>query len=120
VPLACPIMSEDTQFTALCAAADIEDDTPVRVAAYNTAFAVFRVGDRYYVTQDACTHGPGSLAEGYVDGEEVECPFHQGRFHIPSGRPSAPPCTVALRTWAVRLIDGQVCIDLSTGRTEGE
>jgi nitrite reductase/ring-hydroxylating ferredoxin subunit len=31
--------------------------------------------------------------EGFVDGEEVECPFHQGRFHIPTGHPSAPPCT---------------------------
>ncbi|MGA8197182.1 MAG: non-heme iron oxygenase ferredoxin subunit [Acetobacteraceae bacterium] len=107
-------MPDDSRLTALCAAADVEDDTPVRVETHDTAFAVFRVGDRHYVTQDACTHGPGSLTEGFVDGEEIECPFHQGRFHIPTGRPSAPPCTVSLRVWEAHLIDGQVCIDVTS------
>jgi nitrite reductase/ring-hydroxylating ferredoxin subunit len=113
-------MPDDTQLTALCAAADVDDDTPARVATRGTAFAVFRVGGRHYVTQDACTHGPGSLAEGFVDGEEIECPFHQGRFHIRTGRPSAPPCTAPLRVWEVHVIDGQVCVDVNAGRTEGE
>jgi nitrite reductase/ring-hydroxylating ferredoxin subunit len=110
-------MPDDVQLTVLCAAADVGDDAPVRVAAGDTAFAVFRVAGRHYVTQDACTHGPGSLAEGFVDGEEVECPFHQGRFHIPTGRPRAPPCTIPLRVWDARVIDGQVCIEVTS---EGE
>jgi nitrite reductase/ring-hydroxylating ferredoxin subunit len=113
-------MPDDTQLTALCAAADVDDDTPVRVETRGTTFAVFRVGNRHYVTQDACTHGPGSLAEGFVDGEEIECPFHQGRFHIPTGRPSAPPCTIPLRVWDVHVLGGNVCIDLNAGRSEGE
>jgi nitrite reductase/ring-hydroxylating ferredoxin subunit len=111
-------MPDDAQLTVLCAAADVDEAVPVRADAPGIAVAVFRVGDRYYVTQDACTHGPGSLAEGYVEGEEIECPFHQGRFHIPSGRPSAPPCTIPLRVWDARVIDGQVCIDVTAGRTE--
>jgi nitrite reductase/ring-hydroxylating ferredoxin subunit len=106
------------ELTTLCAVADVARDTPVRVERQGIAFAVFRVGGRCYVTQDDCTHGPGSLAEGYVEGEEIECPFHQGRFHIPTGRPSAPPCTVPLRIWPVHVIDGQVCIDVNTGRAE--
>ncbi|MFZ0017720.1 MAG: hypothetical protein WAL10_10315 [Acetobacteraceae bacterium] len=35
-------MDGDTQFTALCAVADVSDDAPVRVAAGHTAFAVFQ------------------------------------------------------------------------------
>jgi nitrite reductase/ring-hydroxylating ferredoxin subunit len=111
---------DDTQLTALGAAADVDDDTPVRVETRGAAFAVFCIGGRHYVTQDACTHGPGSLAEGFVDGEEIECPFHQGRYHIPTGHPSAPPCTVPLRIWEARVLGGNVCIDLNAGRTEGE
>jgi nitrite reductase/ring-hydroxylating ferredoxin subunit len=111
---------DDTQLTALCAAADVDDVTPVRVEVCGTAFAVFRVAGRHYVAQDTCTHGPGSLAEGFVDGEEIECPFHQGRFHIPTGRPSAPPCTVPLRVWEVHLVDGQVCIDVDAERTASD
>jgi nitrite reductase/ring-hydroxylating ferredoxin subunit len=104
-------MSDDTQLTVLCAVADVADDAPLRVATCGMVFAVFAVGGRHFVTQDACTHGPGSLSEGFVDGEEVECPFHQGRFHISSGRPSAPPCTIPLRVWDARVVDGQICIE---------
>jgi nitrite reductase/ring-hydroxylating ferredoxin subunit len=109
-------MPDDSRLTALCAAADVEDDTPVRVETHDTAFAVFRVGDRHYVTQDACTHGPGSLTEGFVDGEEIECPFHQGRFDIRTGCATAAPCTQALRIWTVHIIDGQLCLDPSEYR----
>lgn len=110
----------DIQLTALCAAGDVDVYSAVRVETHGTAFAVFRLGRHHYVTQDACTHGPGSLAEGLVDGEEIECPFHQGRFHIPTGRPSAPPCTIPLRIWEVHVINGKVCIDVKAGQTGGE
>jgi nitrite reductase/ring-hydroxylating ferredoxin subunit len=95
----------------LCAASMVRADTPARVEWDGQAYAVFEVYGEYHVTQDACTHGPGSLAEGWVEGDEVECPFHQGHFHIPSGQPTAPPCTEPLRTWTVKLIDGDIWID---------
>jgi nitrite reductase/ring-hydroxylating ferredoxin subunit len=96
---------------ALCATDEVTEDTPVRVEANGMDYAVFMVEGAWYVTQDLCTHGPGSLAEGYVEGCEIECPFHQGRFDIRTGMPSAPPCTDPLRIWTVTVEDGQVCID---------
>lgn len=99
------------QFVALCAAAEVEPDTPVRVVLDTVAYAVFNVDGQFYVTQDHCTHGPGSLAEGFVMGTEIECPFHQGRFDIRTGQATAAPCTLALRTWTVHAIDGQLLID---------
>jgi len=99
--------------TVLCRRDEVSADKPRRVETDGIAYAVFVIGDRCYVTQDECTHGPGLLSEGYLDGEEIECPFHQGRFHIPSGQPAAPPCTEALRVWPARVIDGRVCIDPS-------
>lgn len=104
-------MGEERNLTALCDAAAVALDAPALADCDGARYAVFLVAGRYYVTQDACTHGPGSLADGFVDGEEVECPFHQGRFHIPTGRPRAAPCTVPLRVWRARLVDGKICID---------
>jgi nitrite reductase/ring-hydroxylating ferredoxin subunit len=117
-------MSADTQLietrlVALCAAADVEPDTPVRALLGDVAYAVFSVNGQFYVTQDHCTHGPGSLAEGFVMGTEIECPFHQGRFDICTGRPTAAPCTEALRIWTVHVIDGQICIDPAERRGVG-
>jgi anthranilate 1,2-dioxygenase ferredoxin subunit len=95
----------------LCAAAEVAEDAPLRVERDGFVYAVFTSGGRHFVTADACTHGPGSLSEGYVEGGEVECPFHQGRFDLATGRPTAPPCTEPVRTWTAHLVEGQVCID---------
>jgi nitrite reductase/ring-hydroxylating ferredoxin subunit len=94
----------------VCLASEVSEDTPVKAQIDGVYVAVFQVGDRYYVTQNQCTHGPGELADGYVDGDEIECPFHQGRFSIITGQPTSAPCTVALRTWTAELCDGQICV----------
>ena len=101
---------------ALCSAAAVTPDIPVRVVVDNTAYAVFNLDGHFYATQDECTHGPGSLAEGFVMGAEIECPFHQGRFDIRTGCATAAPCTQALRIWTVHTVDGQLCIDPSEYR----
>jgi nitrite reductase/ring-hydroxylating ferredoxin subunit len=97
----------------LCAAADVPAGGALKVEAGGLTLAVFDVDGRIYVTDDQCTHGPGSLSEGWVEGEEIECDFHNGRFHIPSGAVTGPPCMVPLATYATEVVDGQVMIDPS-------
>ena len=101
---------------ALCAADAVKPDAPVKVTRDGRDYAVFSIDGRFFVVQDACTHGPGSLSEGYVENGEVECPFHQGRFELATGRPTQPPCTEALRTWTVHVLDGRLWIDPSEER----
>lgn len=95
-------------YVELCGTDDVTPDMPFKAQMDGTDVAVFQLGDTYYVTQDLCTHGPGSLSEGYVEGDEIECPFHQGKFNIMTGVPTAPPCTEALRTWKVTVRDGRI------------
>lgn len=100
-----------TDLTRLCATDELSEDEPLRVEVGDMAYAVFRVGDDYFVTADLCSHGPGSLSEGFVvNGCEVECPFHQGRFDLRSGAPTYPPCEVAIRVWDAILRDGDILI----------
>jgi nitrite reductase/ring-hydroxylating ferredoxin subunit len=96
---------------ALCAASDVTEDAPRQVECQGETYAVFQCGDDYFVTQDQCTHGPGFLSEGAVIGHEIECPFHQGRFDLRTGTPTAPPCFEPIRVFAVHLVDGNICID---------
>lgn len=94
----------------VCGVEDVSADAPCKASVGDVEVAVFQVDDRYFVTQDMCTHGPGSLSEGWVEGREVECPFHQGKFDITTGQPTAAPCTIALRTWPVIVRDGRICV----------
>ena len=95
----------------LCSTADVEPGAARRVEAGELLLAVFNVDGTYYVTNDACTHGPGSLSAGSIEGDVVECDFHGGCFHIPTGKPVKPPCTEAVRTFPVTVRDGTVWID---------
>ena len=101
----------DAKLVALCAASDVAEDAPRQVERGGMAYAVFQKGGDYFVTADHCTHGPGFLSEGAIVGDEIECPFHQGRFDLRTGAPTAPPCFEPIRVWTARVIDGQICID---------
>jgi len=103
-------MSTPDTLLALCSTSEVPEGGALKVERDGFVLAVFNLGGRFFVTDDACTHGPGSLSEGEVDGEIVECNFHNGAFHIPTGRVEAPPCMVALRTYQVSVVDGEVCI----------
>jgi nitrite reductase/ring-hydroxylating ferredoxin subunit len=102
---------KDGKLVPLCGVSDVTPGCALRAEAEGRVFAVFNVEGTIHVTQDDCTHGPGSLSEGYVLDDEVECPFHQGRFHIASGRATCAPATDPLKVWRVHLVEGKVCID---------
>ena len=76
------------------------------------ALAVFNVGGRFHVTDDTCTHGFASLAEGELHGCIVTCAWHGGRFDVSSGAAVGPPCTVPINVYRCAVRDGEVQADL--------
>jgi p-cumate 2,3-dioxygenase ferredoxin component len=75
--------------------------------------ALYRVDGTIYATADMCTHGEASLSEeGILTGKIVECTFHFGTFDVTTGEPTGMPCEVALKTYPVKVIDQQVCIEV--------
>ena len=96
----------------LCGVGDVEVGAALRVAAGPLVLAVFNVDGAFYVTDDACTHGPGSLSEGFVDGHVVECNFHGGQFNVRTGEVVGPPCMVPVKTYPVVVVDGTVFIEI--------
>ncbi len=95
----------------LCRVEEIPADAPLCVEAGGAVYAVARSGAEIFVLADHCTHGPGRLSEGAVLGTEIECPFHQGRFDLRSGRPTYPPCTEPVHTWTATVKAGEIFID---------
>jgi nitrite reductase/ring-hydroxylating ferredoxin subunit len=73
--------------------------------------AVFRLADgTVYVTDALCTHGAASLAEGFIDGDEIECPLHAGRFCLRDGRATEEPAEEPLKTYQAVEQDGAIFI----------
>lgn len=95
----------------LCSIDEVAPGTAVRVEAGGLTLAVYNVAGEYFVTDDLCTHGPGSLSEGYIDGDVVECNFHNGQFNIKTGEVVAPPCMVPIKTYKTTVENGRVVIE---------
>ena len=47
--------------------------------------AVFKVGEKIFAIEDFCKHRGGSLSQGHLNGELVECPMHGWVYDISSG-----------------------------------
>ena len=55
------------------------------------AIALFNVGGTFYAIDDVCTHDGGPLAEGDLDGCQIQCPRHGARFDVRTGKPLCMP-----------------------------
>ena len=96
----------------LCRIDQVAVGTALKVEAGGLVVAVFNVDGEFYVTDDSCTHGPGSLSEGFVDGDVIECNFHNGQFNIKTGEVVSPPCMIPIRTYPAVVQDGKVFVDV--------
>lgn len=73
--------------------------------------AVFHAEDgNFYALNDNCTHETASLADGWIEGTEVECPVHSAKFCLKSGAALCMPATIAARTHKVEVSDGNVVL----------
>ena len=100
---------------ALMRGANMESGGAIGVAGETLVFlckagdlAVYNIDGTFYATDDRCTHGLSSLAEGDLIGDEIECSMHFGSFNVKTGAAMAPPCSIAIRTYRVELRDGEV------------
>ena len=96
----------------LCSADEVGLGEALKVEAAGLTVAVFNVEGCFHVTDDACTHGPGSLSEGYIEDDVVECNFHNGQFNIKTGEVVAPPCMIPVKTYRTVVENGKVFIEV--------
>ena len=91
-------------------ASDVPEDGTLLVNLCAEPVCLYNLGGEIFATHDTCTHGQASLADGFIEGEEIECPLHQGKFHIATGKAVGATCTEDIRTYAVKIENGAVLL----------
>lgn len=99
-------------WTKVACPADIGGGECKAVFIDGVEMAVFNVGGQFYATSNICTHQRALLTEGYLEGEYIECPLHQGRFNVVSGEAGGPPVKVPLRVFPIRVENGEIQVDV--------
>lgn len=92
---------------------ELGEDEVLGVVVEGQPLALYKIGGRVYATHNICTHEHALLSDGYIEGDCIECPLHQARFHIPTGEVRAAPATEPIKTYAVKVEDGQILVDIS-------
>ena len=105
-------MSQIESWVEAAAVDELPADDVKGVNVQGLDIAFYRVGGEVFATSDICTHAQARLCEGFLEGHEIECPLHQGRFDIRSGKALCAPLTDDLRVYPVKIEGGRVYIAL--------
>lgn len=101
-----------THWIDASAESDVPQDDVVAMAVDGRDIALYSVDGQIYATDNVCTHGHARLCDGFLEGHEIECPLHQGKFDVRTGQPTCAPVTEALRSYPVKIEAGRVWLAL--------
>lgn len=100
-------------WTTVCGVNEVDKEDVLRFDHGDATYAIYRAPDGAFFASDGlCTHEQVHLADGFVMDDVIACPKHNGLFDYRSGAALGAPVCVNLRTYAVRVTDDHVEIDL--------
>lgn len=76
------------------------------------SIALYQVDGEIFATDNICSHGNARLCDGFLEGHEIECPLHQGKFDIRNGKAMCAPLTEDIRTYPVKIEGDRVFIEI--------
>ena len=100
----------DIEFHAVAKTGDLDEGEALQVIVGRKEIAIYNLDGGIYATDDICTHAYASLADGYVEGELIECPLHGGCFDIRTGKAMSPPVTEDIKTYEVKIDGEQILV----------
>ena len=77
--------------------------------------AVFNVAGEYYAIADVCSHDDGPVAEGELEGYEIECPRHGAHFDVRDGKVLSFPAIVDIPAYPLKMEGEEILIGLPPG-----
>jgi len=100
-------------WTRACATTDIDLDELIRFDHGSQTFVVIRSPeDEFFAMDGICSHEHVHLCGGLVMDGAIECPKHSATFDYRTGEATRAPACINLKTWPVKVEDGQVYIEI--------
>ena len=71
---------------------------------------IVNVEGKYFAIGSVCTHEGGPLADGTLEGYEVECPWHGSKFDVRTGEVTNPPADTPEPVYEVKVEDNNILV----------
>ena len=98
------------QWIDAAALADVPQGDVIGVLVAGKDIALYEVEGQVFATDNICTHGHARMSDGFLEGHEIECPLHQGKFDVCSGKALCAPLTEDIKTYVVRIENRRVML----------
>ncbi len=100
-------------WSEVCAPDDIGQEGVIRFTQGSKIYAVCRSpDDRFYCTDDICTHEHVDATDGLVMDNTSECPRHDGVFDCRTGEAFFAPVGVNLKSHPTKSENGRILIEI--------
>ena len=109
-------MSEE-DFVKVANTEDIQPSQMKEVEVNGQNICVANVDGKYYAIGSICTHEGGPLADGTLEGYEVECPWHNSKFDVRTGEVISPPASEPEPSYEVK-VDGNSILIKTHGKSK--
>ncbi len=91
---------------------DVPEDDVIGFDINAKSIALYQVDGEIFATDNICTHGNARLCDGFLEGHEIECPLHQGKFDIRNGKALCAPLTEDIQIYPVKIEGGRVFVEI--------
>jgi nitrite reductase/ring-hydroxylating ferredoxin subunit len=98
------------EFVSVAQVAEVPPGSLVQVRVDDKPVALYNVDGEFFATHDICSHALAYLSDGTLTGHTVECPRHGARFDVRTGRQLCFPAVAPVKSFAVKVEDGQVWV----------
>ena len=98
------VLSEE-DFVKVSDTKDIQPSHMKEVQVDGESICIVNVKGKYYAIGNICTHEGGPLADGTLEGYEVECPWHASKFDVRTGEVKEPPASEPESVYQIK-VDG--------------
>jgi glycine betaine catabolism B len=110
----------DDDFVRVAETKDIQISQMKEVQIDTEDVCIANVDGKYYAIGNVCTHEGGPLADGVLEGYEVECPWHQSKFDVRTGKVTNPPASESEPTYEIKVDGNSILVKKHSSAIEKE
>jgi nitrite reductase/ring-hydroxylating ferredoxin subunit len=97
-------------YVCVARVSDVPPGAVAMVRAGERWYALANVDGAFHAVDNNCPHNGGPLGKGRLRGSELECPWHQWRWDVTSGRACWPSTQWRVLRVPVRLVGDEVLL----------
>ncbi|QUS41953.1 non-heme iron oxygenase ferredoxin subunit [Tardiphaga alba] len=92
---------------------DVVDGEPFACEIAGTKLALYSLDGCIFATSNICSHAYALLSDGLIEGDAIECPLHNARFDIRTGKALTSPAEKDIATYLTKVEGNAVFVRIS-------